>query len=68
MLTALSVNTAHSSKVHATLRHQTPEWYEQIMSAVNEIKSEWIKQYEEEKSKPIGASSSADSTTIHINV
>eukprot|EP00971_Amphidinium_carterae_P345861 6487029-Amphidinium_carterae.1 len=44
ILLALGTSTPHSGKVHATLEHQQPEFYHQMMDVVNQIKNAGIKE------------------------
>eukprot|EP00971_Amphidinium_carterae_P178610 3543334-Amphidinium_carterae.1 len=39
MLSALTVNGPNSTKIHSTLRHQSPAYYEELMTVIQAIKS-----------------------------
>eukprot|EP00971_Amphidinium_carterae_P290469 5767136-Amphidinium_carterae.1 len=39
MLSALTVDGPNSTKIHSTLRHQSPAYYEELMSVIQAIKS-----------------------------
>eukprot|EP00971_Amphidinium_carterae_P344977 6485681-Amphidinium_carterae.2 len=60
VLQALAMDVPHSSKIRATLKAQSPELHERLMTMVNQIKSAWLK---EEKSKSTSSSSASNSVT-----
>eukprot|EP00971_Amphidinium_carterae_P209840 4162263-Amphidinium_carterae.1 len=39
MLSALTVDGPISTKIHSTLRHQSPAYYEELMTVIQAIKS-----------------------------
>eukprot|EP00971_Amphidinium_carterae_P022682 447407-Amphidinium_carterae.1 len=65
---ALLMPMPHSGKVRATLEAQCPDVFSSWEKVINSAKAEWIKQYEQEKSKSTGESSSTGVTTIQVTV
>eukprot|EP00971_Amphidinium_carterae_P219511 4358018-Amphidinium_carterae.1 len=59
---ALMMHTPGSAKVHATLKNQSVELYQSWVEMIKEAKAEWIKQYEEEKSKNSEAAAVSNSS------
>eukprot|EP00971_Amphidinium_carterae_P037070 728431-Amphidinium_carterae.1 len=73
ILLAAGTNTPHSTKVHSTLRHQQPEWYDQIMDTVSQIKAAWRTQWESELKETSNGGSTevsqgSKSTTVTVSL
>eukprot|EP00971_Amphidinium_carterae_P193569 3841107-Amphidinium_carterae.1 len=58
MLSALTIQGPNSTKIHSTLRHQCPSFYEELMTVIQAIKGE-----KDEQSSAAGSQSLNNSTT-----
>eukprot|EP00971_Amphidinium_carterae_P206262 4093022-Amphidinium_carterae.1 len=62
ILGALGTAHANSSKIHSTLRHQTPTFYEEIMEVINQIKGVG------ESEPTVATSSNTQKTDVHVSL
>eukprot|EP00971_Amphidinium_carterae_P046064 906368-Amphidinium_carterae.1 len=65
VLQALVQATQNSGKIHATLDHQTPEWYSEIMTMLKSTEGMGMKVEDKES---VGVNSKSSNSVVNINV
>eukprot|EP00971_Amphidinium_carterae_P080197 1587032-Amphidinium_carterae.1 len=68
MLLSLGTSTPHSAKIHATLAHQQPEFYQQLMEVMSQIKQAAVTESEKKASDSMSVSHTSTATSVNVTL